>query len=80
MVSALEYKPSVLSSIHSSSELVSVHYVDRESDGHCVLEMCLIHKSHDLAYLGQYGLLIKALNKSNIYMSPMRSVSYIDCH
>ena len=38
---------------------------------------CLIHESHDLAFVGQHDLRIQALNKGNTYLSSMRSVSYL---
>ena len=38
---------------------------------------CLIHDSQDLTSVEQYDLRIKALNKGNIYLLSMRSVSYI---
>ena len=39
----------------------------------------IIHESQDLSSVGQHNLRIKTLNKSNTYLSSMRSVSYLHC-
>ena len=79
---ALDCEANVLRSIHSSGELKrciaktanmflpGVHYG---------LGRCLIHESQDLASVGQHDLRIKALNKGNLYLPSMRSVSYLSC-
>ena len=63
MVSALECDANVLS-IHSSDELIMVHYVVR----HYALTHCVrCHGYQNLAYVGQRDLWMKAI-KGNVYL------------
>ena len=68
LVSALEYESGVLRSIHSSGELIRVHYIDRALSRWVLWtgELSYSRKSQDLVPVGQHDLWIMALNKPNL--------------
>ena len=65
---------------YTSGVLIGMCHVDRQqAGGHWRLERCLDHEPQNLTSVRQHDLWIKALNKSNTYLSLMRSVRYLSC-